>query len=235
LVPLPTHFRTPQQILHELGIQAPSEIRLEAIAQHCRAAILYEPLEGSDARLVGYRDRAIITVNKASTPYRQRFSTAHELGHWMWDRGKMAFHCQDQEYDGSVVLDSCERRANRYAVELLLPETMFVPMLESHGLSLATADRLSEVFQTSLMATAIRMLELTPHFAVLIYSEAGKRRWYVRSASVSRDLKLVREVPENPMQWCLELPGALEARREGLHAETRPMEEGSSLSLLVWE
>ena len=233
MISLPSHFRTPQQILHELGIQAPSEIRLEAIAQHCRAAILYEALEGSDARLVGYKDRAIITVNKASTPYRQRFSAAHELGHWMWDRGKMAFHCEDQDYDGSVVMDSCERRANRYAVELLLPQTMFVPMLESHGLSLSSAEHLSQVFQTSLMATAIRMMELTPKAAVLIYAQEGKRRWYVRSAPVSRDLKLVRELPSDPKDWGLEIPEPLAQKQ--VVGETKLLENNTSLSLLVWE
>jgi len=235
VVPLPDHFRSPQQILHELGIQSPSEIRLEAIAQHCNATIVHEPLQGSDARLVGYRSRAIITVNSVSPTYRQRFSAAHELGHWMWDRGKMAFHCHDKEFDGAVELDNSERRANRYAVELLMPECMFAPMLESHPLALDTVAHFSEIFRTSLAATGLRIIELTDRPAVLIYSENGKRRWYARSSRVSRDLKLSPTLPDKPEDWCLIVPSDLQDSHLIARCETRYLENGTTLSLIVWD
>ncbi len=232
LVSLPPNFRSPQQILHDLAIQTPSEIRLEAIAEHCGATIVMEPLEGSDARLVGYRSRAIITVNSASPFFRQRFSAAHELGHWMWDRGKMSFRCQDKDYDGNVEMDGSERRANRYAVELLLPEHMFLPLLECHSLSLESAEFFSNAFRTSLVATAIRMVELTELPAVLIYAEGKKRKWYIRSKTVSRDLKLKHETPAEPQNWCLALPEPLDDLL--LLAERRDLENRASLSLLVF-
>ena len=55
--------KAPAALLDELGINAPSEIAIEAIAQYCGATIVYEPLDGCEARILGSGDRAIITVN----------------------------------------------------------------------------------------------------------------------------------------------------------------------------
>jgi Zn-dependent peptidase ImmA (M78 family) len=83
-------YKSPASLLDELGIREPEEIAIEAIAEYCGATILYQPLQGAEARIVGHGDRAIITVNEAVPIGRRRFSGAHELGHWMCDRGKHA-------------------------------------------------------------------------------------------------------------------------------------------------
>jgi len=181
---LPPYFKSPEQLLLELGVSEPSDILIEAIAQHCGATILYESLEGSEARLLGYGARALITVNKNAGVPRQRFSAAHELGHWMWDRGKMAFSCAEQQFHGEWSKDNPERRANRYAEELLLPRSLFLREARSLPLSLASVKSLAHRFQTSLSATAIRLVELSDSLALLVCSEQGRRRWFVRSGSV---------------------------------------------------
>src|SRR5947208_3288158 len=83
-------FRTPNQLLGDLGISGPDEIDVDAIAEYCDATIVYEPLTGCEARIVGSEDEAYITVNSNSRRERQRFSGAHELGHWMRDHGHIA-------------------------------------------------------------------------------------------------------------------------------------------------
>jgi Zn-dependent peptidase ImmA (M78 family) len=77
-----------EQILLELGITQPSEIDLEAIAASRKAFIRYEPLDRCEAMIVGNK-KAIIIVNSRSRPERQRFSVAHEIGHWHHHRGKV--------------------------------------------------------------------------------------------------------------------------------------------------
>jgi len=81
--------KSPEKLLVELGILEPADIDIEAIAQYCRATIVYDKLTGCEARIVGNAERAIITVNISSQRPRQRFSAAHELGHWMLDRNKV--------------------------------------------------------------------------------------------------------------------------------------------------
>jgi hypothetical protein len=187
-------FRSPSDLLEELGIEDPSDIQLEAIAQYCHATILYEPLEGAEARLIGYGSRALITVNSLSSSQRQRFSAAHELGHWMWDRGKMAFDCgpkmlTDTGLPSEKLEDNPERRANRYAVDLLLPGRMFEHRAANRDLTLATVRELASEFQTSLTATAMRLVELTPAAAMLVCTEPGRRKWYFRSPRVPQLLR----------------------------------------------
>lgn len=99
---LPSRFRSAADLLKELGITEPSEIDIEAIAQHCDATVTYGNLSGSEARIVGSEDSAIITVNQSTSRGRERFSAAHELAHWLRDAGEVALLCNpDSAFDES--------------------------------------------------------------------------------------------------------------------------------------
>jgi Zn-dependent peptidase ImmA (M78 family) len=186
------HYRSPDELLTELGIDSPEDIRIEAIAQHCGATVVYETMQGSEARLIGYGKKAFITVNAQSTLPRQRFSAAHELGHWMWDRGKSAFAC-----GGDALLQPLtrgeanpERRANRYAVDLLLPRPMFYRQMTNTQGSLRAIEEVAKVFQTSLTATALRWVELDAAPLILVAYGPKGRLWWAKSSNVSPDVEL---------------------------------------------
>lgn len=99
---LPPRFRPAADLLKELGITEPKEIDIEAIAEHCKATVLYGQLTGSEARIVGADDTAIITVNRSPSRGRERFSAAHELAHWLRDAGDVALLCNpDNSFDDS--------------------------------------------------------------------------------------------------------------------------------------
>lgn len=148
------------QLLEELGITEPREIDVEAIAAYCGAFVLYEPLSGSEARIVGSDAKAFITVNAGSNIARRRFSIGHELGHWMWDRGSMAFECtaQMQQARNWYGTDR-ESLANQFAADLLLPAEMFKPRAAKRPANLVTVRELADEFQASLTATALRLLD----------------------------------------------------------------------------
>lgn len=147
------------QLLDELGITEPQEIDLEAIAAYCGAYVVYEPLTGAEARIVGSDDKAFITVNEESNRARQRFSIGHELGHWMWDRGSMAFECTSQTQDDRWYGTDKESLANQFAADLLLPAAMFKPRACRRDATLVTARELADEFQTSLTAAALRLVD----------------------------------------------------------------------------
>jgi hypothetical protein len=189
-------YRPPAVILDELGITEPSDINIEAIAQYCGATIVYEPLDGSAARILGAGGRAIITVDASAARPRQRFSAGHELGHWMRDRGKVAFSCIDRDLLREWDEDNPERRANRYAADLLLPRKMVERAARGMPLTFASARELSATFMTSLIATALRLVELGTLPGMLVCTERTGRKWFVRSPLVPDTL------------WPLRAPGS---------------------------
>jgi hypothetical protein len=89
-------YESPSAIIADFRISDPSEIDIEAIAHSRRATIIYEPIDGCAARILGNGDHAITTVDDGPNLGRRRFSPAHEFGHWMRDRAKIRFACTDQ-------------------------------------------------------------------------------------------------------------------------------------------
>jgi len=174
-------FKAPEALLQELGVQAPADIKVEPIAQYCGATIVYEPLTGCEAYIAGHGRRAIITVNSDASLPRRRFSAAHELGHWMRDRGQVAIACTERQFLAGWDDDDPERRANRYAADLLLPKFLFRPAARKKACTLATAGDLADMFRTSLTATAIRLVEEGDCPSMLVWFEASGRRWFARS------------------------------------------------------
>jgi Zn-dependent peptidase ImmA (M78 family) len=187
-------FKPPAVLLKELGITQPSELVIEAIAQHCGATIIYEPLDGCQARILGFGNRAIITVNVSSPPERRRFSAAHELGHWMRDRGKVAFACTDRAFVREWGDDNPERAANRFAAALLLPPQMFKIAAVSKPPTFATVRDLMSTFEMSRTATAIRLIELTDLPAMITCYDQSKRLWSWRSSTVPGDFMPVQQL-----------------------------------------
>lgn len=187
-------FYTPEELLYDLGIETPEEIDIEAIAEHCGATVVYEPLAGCAARILGLGNRAIITVASGSLPARRRFSAAHELGHWMCDRGRIGFSCTEQALTTNWGDANPERRANGFAAELLLPKRIFRERSRALEPSLANCRSLAKQFATSLTATALRLVELGPRVAVAVCTEQGQRRWMWRSEDVPPGIEL-RRIP----------------------------------------
>jgi IrrE N-terminal-like domain len=184
-------YQSPDALLHELGISSPELIDIEAIAQYCAATIVYEPLQGSVARIIGYRDRAIITVDSDSPRPRQRFSGAHELGHWMADRGGVShFVCSEKQLASEWSRNNPETRANRFAGGLLLPTEMFREDARNCDVTFAVVGSLANRYQTSLTATAIRLVELGSFPSMLISFQRGSKRWewHMRSPMVPKEL-----------------------------------------------
>ena len=173
-----------ERLLQELGITEPQEIDLEAIAYHVGARIRYRSLDGCEARIVGYGDTAIIAVSAKSPLRRARFSISHELGHWEHHRGqKLACRVEDYHPRDKA---SPERLADAYAADLLMPHYLFQPLAREQGkLTFKAVNALADTFNTSLTATAIRLVESDHSPALLIRHGMRGRRWFTRAPSLA--------------------------------------------------
>ncbi len=251
MTPVPDCYRTPFEILGDLGIMEPSEIDIEAIAEDCGATIRYKPLSGCAARIMGVNDRAIITIDSNTPRPRQRFSAGHELGHWMRDRGRVAFQCKNESFVRDWSADNPETRANKFASDLLLPAKMFRTRLHRQPVTFETVRALADVFCTSLTATAIRLVEYGDLPAVLVCNGPRRREWFVCSSEVRHKVYLEPRPQQGSIAEAM-LRGDQSdiqprevrsdawfthrnARNYWVHEDSLQLSDGSVLSLLWWK
>lgn len=174
-----------EQILQELGITEPGEIELEAVAWHMGVTVRYRPLDGCEARIIGNGSRAIATINERSAWKRQRFSLAHELGHWKYHRGRILVCRADEigQHNGHAA--STERAADSFAADLLMPRYLFQPVACTYPkLTFQTVCEIARIFRTSRPATAIRLIEGRHSPALVICHGPNGRKWFARSPDV---------------------------------------------------
>ena len=169
-----------ERLLKSLGVTEPDEIDLEAIAFDQGAEVRYCDLRGCEADILGYRDRAIISIDRNRGYRRKRFSIAHELGHWHHHRGQK-LQCRVEEYQPKH-RQLAERKANAYAASLLMPHYLLRPQARAHtNLTFETIEHFSAVFRTSLSAAAIRLVEADIWPCMLVCHTKTGRKWFTQA------------------------------------------------------
>ncbi|MFN7141725.1 MAG: ImmA/IrrE family metallo-endopeptidase, partial [Limisphaerales bacterium] len=126
------------QLLQQFGIQS-APVNVEGIAGSLGIVIRRTP---TDDEVSGFLFKqqtgpTVIGVNSLHHPNRQRFTIAHELGHFMLhdfsevhvDQAVMRLRSSAS----STGIDSDEVEANRFAAELLMPEAFLQEEIERLG------------------------------------------------------------------------------------------------------
>ena len=177
--------RYAEQLIYDLGITTPSDIDLDAIALIFGVRVRYEALTDCEALIVGHGDRAVATINSQSISERQRFSLGHELGHWTYHKGRMLY-CMQNDIEGNVDrAHEFERVADNFASSLLMPSFLFKSALVTHrNVSWKVVRGLAKDFGSSLLATALRIVDLNVVPAVFVYVEQGRRIWFKRAKDI---------------------------------------------------
>jgi len=117
----------------------------------------------------------------------QRFSVAHELGHYFLDGHldhvlpKDGVHASHAGFDS---VDHYEQEADNFAVGLLMPAAPFKRLMCRSTLGLADIESAAETCKTSLTATAIRYVELTDDAVAIIVSTGGKIDYCIMSEAM---------------------------------------------------
>lgn len=106
----------------------------------------------------------------------QRFSVAHELGHFFLP-GHLDQVLKDGVHlsrAGFVTADPYELEADHFAAGLLMPEVPFRKAMDRYNPDLQAIEALADLCKTSRTATAIRFAELTD-FAVAVVMSTGSK------------------------------------------------------------
>ena len=180
----PTPGRLADAVLQQLAAQFPSlpiPIPIEDIA----AALDIVSIEaltstGFEGALLIRDGAAVILVNGANSPDRQRFTIGHELGHWLnpWHLlGANTIECGREQmrlFSATVGITQRERieiEANLFSAELLLPEKPFKHDLRTEKEpSLHQIVALAMKYGMSKLATARRYVTLSDHACALVVS-----------------------------------------------------------------
>lgn len=142
-------------------------------------------------------DRAIIRINSASAPARQRFTLAHELGHLILGIPAVV----GESMFSSASKRTKEREVDNVAANILLPESKVrndikeVPITADVIRKLAKHAKVSDVVVALRLATQPSAFGLT-NASVVFYSN-DKMEW-----QFSETLKLTEETPDEVLAEC---------------------------------
>lgn len=150
--------------------QFPSNIPVDvvAIAEALGIEVRLEELEDEVSGMLLVRgDHPVIGVNARHHANRQRFSVAHELGHYLLHRDQEAFFIDAAVFfrrEGATPTTwAQEKEANVFAAELLLPERAVQEAWQDNPIDVfddTAIRRLAARFNVSTQALAIRLSEL---------------------------------------------------------------------------
>jgi Zn-dependent peptidase ImmA (M78 family) len=177
-----------------------SRERLAEIAEEIGLEVLYRPAESYDGALLRIRDaqRGYIVINsRIREETRRRFTLAHEIGHFVLPgQQEVSAPCKQQRIENwDADLYRPELEANRFAAEILMPRGLMAEFVQSEP-SLESIRSIAQVCGTSLTASAVRLITLTPHRAAVVWSQDQKILW---SKASERFVRWIRkgEVREN--------------------------------------
>lgn len=192
-----------EALISEFGISLPSELDVEAIACDAGMDVRYELLDGCEATLVGVKNQAIATIRPSGNRGRERFSVAHELGHWKLHRGK-SFRCRVDDQSENLASDAAlEKEADSYAAHLLMPRYLFDPAIRS-GARIPTFKHIEEVaqaFEVSMAAAVIRMAEVDSLPVIVACYNGRGIRWRAAAPHVPRRWRLVQTLDEDSFAY----------------------------------
>jgi hypothetical protein len=159
------------------GLPAELPVDLDRIFAHFGMPIpLRVPLDDQQGILLD-SDRGVILIREGDPIERQRFTEGHELMELLFDaQDRVTEELNLEPWDETRKEKLCDAGA----ASLLMPKIQFERHLQHLGTSLETGRSLCRLYQTSLIATLIRMVQLTrgEHALVfwhLVHNAEGRR------------------------------------------------------------
>jgi IrrE N-terminal-like domain len=169
--------RCASKVLRELGIDG-LPVDPEAIAVKHDIVVQPKPdaKPGVSGMLVKAGDNfGIMYATHIPSRGFQRFSIAHELGHYFIDghAHQLLATGVHHSYAGFMSGDAFEQEADYFAAALLMPERPFRNEMDGHAPGLECVKQLARICETSLTATAIRYATTTRNGAAVILSSGS--------------------------------------------------------------
>jgi Zn-dependent peptidase ImmA (M78 family) len=143
----------------EKGYYSGSSLSIESVISTFNdIEVRYEEMEPNQSGSFKFIDNKwIIGINKSHHKNRQKFTLAHELGHYILHREKN-INIVDTTFFRNNETDSIEYMANEFASKLLMPEEKVRDLVDSQGIK--NIGELAEKFEVSASAMKYRIVSL---------------------------------------------------------------------------
>lgn len=177
-----------QDIISSFNLTPP--IDLNKICEVLDIKVNYENLVVMEALLIVAPGKRNIIIDNSRNMYirRERFTIAHEIGHYI-----IPWHENLQQCDKIVDFkseDTVECEANDFASELLVPKTYLLEDIRDKKVTLSLIKDLAEKYNVSLVVMARRILAYSDSESVaLIYYPNGNKYIQMKSSSFSKEIK----------------------------------------------
>lgn len=143
-------------------------VDIESIAMQKGVSVIYRELPDDISGVLDTHvpNMPVIIVNINHSKQRQRFSIAHELGHYILHTGFAGLRVDKQTFFrnslSEVGIDTEEIQANRFAAELLMPQDIVQSVFAKSGDIIDCDDDtvlrgMAQKFDVSLSAMSIRI------------------------------------------------------------------------------
>lgn len=148
-------------ILEKMKIDV-APINVEDVASRCHIFIKRAPDKHFSGILLRKEGIAFMAVNSDEAPVRQRFTIAHELGHFFLHENKESF-IDYRDNKKNIIRDKKEIEANKFAAALLMPKKMLQKDVKSYlagGFDESVVSFLAKKYEVSDEAMTFRLMNL---------------------------------------------------------------------------
>lgn len=150
-----------EDLLNQMKLDV-TPVPVEEIATKLQIKIGREPSEDFSGILIRKDGKALIGINSTESHVRQRFTIAHELGHFLLHPNKATFvDYRDNQKD--IMRTPREKQANAFAAALLMPRTRLVKDVKlkfKNGIYEEDLTELASEYEVSAEAMKYRLLNL---------------------------------------------------------------------------
>lgn len=215
--------RTARALVYRLGITSADHIRIEAIAKRLGARVVVTHLDGAQAQLLRTGDDVQIMVSDRITDLgSQRFSIAHELGHYVLKHPSMPPHALFGSFGARKARDDerdYEAEANAFASELLMPHSLLSRSCDVSPVDLDVPWQIVREFSVSILAAARRFTELSPERCAAVFSARRQVMWVAQSTTFTREIERGRGLDPDSVAWDFFQSGKIDDRAQPVPAD----------------
>lgn len=179
-------------------LQIEGALRFEDITKPLHLSIKEVGSDGFDGALVrrssGVGGRILVNrdIREAG---RKRFTTAHEIGHYLLHKDSDSMSCGAKEIANWTNIEvNPEHEADEFASELLLPSTEIQALIGTQWPSLKLVSDLAAEFETTLTATIRKYCDVATQSCAGVWVQDSRIGWFSPSPSFPHWIKVREEI-----------------------------------------